>query len=331
MLVNLGNNGTNNRCVHEFWRAYLEKKLKSYSSNFKFVDGGRVDIGQYKFASKIGFCFDKCKCLKTVIHEIYKNEDYYSKSYITTYRQLSQLKKQIPNLFDDSRWVVKKSNSYGGDGVIPFSSWNKILSKNVTGSAPFVLQKEIVPALYQGYKFDIRPHVLIVKQHNEYEAYFMDYGIAKIQKAKFSSTSSQGFTTNLSGNATHEFYTTFLENYDAENYEENLEKFMEVTKETSERFVEFISSKNRAYFRNKREPPYQLMIMGYDIMFDKDNKAYLLETNNYSGFLVRGTRSKYKKQKEAEMVNKIWEKVLVPWIHNNNHTIDNDSYFTKFV
>ena len=56
------------------------------------------------------------------------------------------------------------------------------------------------------------------------------------------------------------------------------------------------------------------------LCFDKDNKAYLLETNNYSGFLVSGTRSKYKKQKEAEMVNKIWEKVLVPWIHNNNHT-----------
>ena len=57
MLVNLNNNNCYHKCVHIYWRIFLTNKLKS-QFNAKIVNNGIVDIGQYKFAKQIGFCFD---------------------------------------------------------------------------------------------------------------------------------------------------------------------------------------------------------------------------------------------------------------------------------
>jgi hypothetical protein len=316
MIINLNNNNCPYRCVHEFWKAHLDQKFKKHY-NAKEVSGGRVDVGQYRFANQIGFCFDKCKCTKIVINDIYKNEGYYSESMVLNYKQLHNLRKSRPNMFDNDRWVIKKNASYGGIGVVPFASWNDILRKNITGGANFVLQKEIVPSLYDGYKFDVRPHVLIIKEHNNYQAYMMDYGVVKIKKIKFSKNNNNSFTT-------------FFKKYRPNNYQETLDNFIDVTKKVSEKFVEYISRTNRAYFKGKKEPPYQIMVMGYDIMFDENNNAKLLEINNYPGFLMKHIRHE-KRKRELLMGDKIWEKILVPWINNKNHNMDTDEYFTKLA
>lgn len=330
MIINLNNNNCPYRCVHEFWKAHLDPKFKKYY-NAKEVSSGRVDVGQYRFANHIGFCFDKCKCTKIVINDIYKNQDYYSESMVLNYKQLHNLRKSRPNMFDNDRWVIKKNASYGGIGVVPFASWNEILRKNITGGANFVLQKEIVPSLFEGYKFDVRPHVLIIKEHNNYQAYMMDYGVVKIKKIKFSKNNNNSFTTNLSdGTASAEFYKEFFRKYRPNNYQETLDNFIDVTKKVSEKFIEYISRTNRAYFKGKKEPPYQIMVMGYDIMFDENNNAKLLEINNYPGFLMKHIRYE-KRKRELLMGEKIWQKILVPWINNNSHNMDTDNYFTKLV
>ena len=330
MLINLSNNNCHYRCVHKHWKSYLNNKFKKYY-DAKEVSSGIVDIGQYKFAKHIGFCFDKCKCTKIVIHNIYKNEPYYSKSMLTNYSQLQELRKNNPKLFDDSRWVLKKSNSFSGLGVIPFSSWDDILRKNITGNNTFVLQKEIIPSLYNGFKFDVRSYILIIKEHNNYQAYFMDYGIVRINKIEFDKNNNKSFTTNLFGGRSEpEFYEEFFKKYRPNNYNKIINKFLDISKKASQKFVKYISEKNREYFIEKNEPPYQLMVMGYDIMFDENDNAKLLEINNYPGFLMKHIRYE-KRKRELLMVEKIWDNVIVPWVSNKKHTMNNNKYFIKFV
>ena len=326
MLVNLNNNNCYHKCVHIYWRIFLTNKLKS-QFNAKIVNNGIVDIGQYKFAKQIGFCFDQCKMTKIENHKLFKDEPYYSKSYILTYNQLSSFKKQNPNLFKEGRWVQKISNSYGGKGVFAFNSWDGFLARNRSGKLPFILQKEIKPALYNGYKFDMRSHILIIKEHGKYEGYIMDLTWVRVKDIKFSMNNANGFVTNYS--KVEDFKELLKKKYGKDSTS-IYNKYINVLQRMVRKNVERLKYHNEIYFNNKKAPPYQLIIMGYDIILNENNEPYLLEANNYPGFLMNTkTYTKYRTAMETNMCNKVWEKAIVPWIHNQPHKIGTDNYFLK--
>jgi hypothetical protein len=318
-----------NTCVHKYWRKYLEFKLKT-NYNANLTRSPSFDIGNFWGAKKIGFCFNGCTCTKSLIDKIYKNQDYYSESYTLNNKSMIDFKNKNLNMYDNSRWIVKKDYSMQGKGIIPTTSWSQVMKLFARSNEIFVLQKEIPPALHNGYKFDFRQHFILIKENNNYQAYFIDYGFTRIQSNKFSKNNNNSFKTNLSGtNNKYALYKTFLKSYDPVNYQKRKDDLINLTRKVGSKFADYIRGKNELFFSNKPGPKYQIMIIGIDIMFDNNNKPYLIELNNLPGFLENKRSEKLLNIEDKIMVNNIWNDVLVQWMNNKSHNMNSNKYFTR--
>jgi len=187
-----------------------------------------------------------------------------------------------PNLYHDglgtSAWILKPDNSFGGKGVCVFWSLTELYQYIQTNSRQseslFFVQKFIEhPLLLNGYKFDVRVHVLMTAT----EILVHDFIHLTLAPRPFQSRSIDS-RINLTNFNLHHRHDKILGLSSLEKlgiYHRNILDFVYKLKPLFE-YARVFEEHNPAHFS-------RFELFGIDLTFDETKKPWLLEINKNPG------------------------------------------------
>jgi len=192
--------------------------------------------------------------------------------------------KTIPETFGHDIWIVKPRDLYGGKGIF--------LTKNLNNIDPefydYVVQKYLgKPLLLDGYKFDMRFHVLFTQDYKLYlhKSYFVrstfrKYDIERIDDMSIHLTNLTYQKEIKDADLTKAkiSHKEFIKRYKKKPYEKlNLmSKVSDIVIKTVDLFKDKIKE-------SKRLQGKYYNLFGFDIILDSDLNSYLIEVNTNPG------------------------------------------------
>ena len=314
-------------CISKKFKIFFENKFKHNKNLFKKTKDNTYDIGSYYGANLIGLSFPKCSCIKDRVDFIFKGSTFYPPTIVLYPDRLEENKKKIIKFINDESIVLKKGYSYGGNDVFLIKNFYEI--KNIVKNDNYVLQKEVAPLLYNGYKFDFRFYLIYLREDNNYYVYTVKNGFARIAMDKYQKDNYIGFRTNISQMEKNKnkklkhiiFYKNFLNklNVQLEN------KIYDILKKIAEKHISFVINSNNSFFNNKKMPIFQFWLVGADIIIDNFGNPMLLEINGEPGLYSEQTLP------NNIMLNNFWNNIFSCWIENRTNSCHESDYFIKLI
>ena len=218
--------------------------------------------------------FENMEDLSETCSDISKNNKGYKNPYVITATNFIET---------EGRYIKKPIKGSQGQGIQVIDNVYDCFIKKDQIILPkdYIFQKEIVPKLIDGYKFDIRYFAVLVVKKNSIEIKHSPNAMVRLCSKKFSLN-----TNNLYSNLTN----TSL-NKDSEctisihkNSKEWYEYFLEMEKITNNFFETCIDRLGEDYFYKINEDSIaSTRIFGCDFIISEDDKVFMLEMNYYPG------------------------------------------------
>ena len=317
------------KCFPNKFKKFLENKLNQ--ANIEKTVINEYDIGSYNNAKLIGISFPKCSCKKDRIHFILKKSPYYPKSMVINKNSLDGNKKCILKMLDNSYAVVKKAFSSGGNDVFIVNSFDDI--KKSLKNDSYVLQKIIEPYLFLSRKFDFRLYILYIREGNNYTAYTLKNGFARLAINTYKKNSQDSFLTNVLTLTKDRkkkkkhliFYDSIIDDIKKKENNDIEPLIIDCLKDIANNQLPFIIKHNSQYFQSKNTPKYQFWLVGADIILDKKLNPFVLELNGEPGLLSELS------EHNTIMLNNIWDHMLSNWLENISNTCHESNYFIKLA
>ena len=176
---------------------------------------------------------------------------------------------------EDSLFFIKSPSGSRGKNIVIVKTKKDVIDISNNRSKLLVIQKGIDCLLYEKKKFDIRIWAsLITSNFIEFDLIFYNYGKIRLSTKEYDSDSLKIGThlTNTYLHKNNENYKELFFDESFPDYENKFKCIKEVIKKTFEKSKDlFINLKN-----NNKKLVWNL---GFDFIFDKNNKCYLLEIN----------------------------------------------------
>jgi len=236
--------------------------------------------------------------------------EYYPKSYVIRNGQIPPA--ITSQLFQEARWFLKGNKNYGGNAVYLMNSMEE-LKANIKPNKTYILQKEVIPKLLDGNKFDMRWYIVVKSIGKDKHVFIYDDGYVRKAKKPFqpkTKTNNKSDRSAYLTNVTHGFQnvkTEMMRNKELPNniYAEAYPKIQETTAQLFRKMLP-------ALF----EPPLNTQgftFLGIDVILDNDGNPYILEVNNRVGFLpclISDNMLKMHNKMFDEMVDAIFIPIL---------------------
>lgn len=278
------------------------------------------DFGNYRNATKLGWGFPNSHTYKVYLNRLFSGCDFYPPSMVINRQFVYDNKNKITDFIGGGRCILKCDKGHSGKNIFIVSNVEEVLAK-LKDKDYWVLQKEIKPMLYNGFKFDLRIFHFLLRYGEDYYNILSSVGFVKtsVHKFKKDSNSPYGFLTNISFNRhTKDKKECMFEYYNFMNkLESNSQKRDKMILDTYNLIREY-SKKIVGQFKLEvakmtKKPLAQIMIYGPDIMYDENGKPWLLETNCSPGILIKG-EVMFGRQKM--MVDELVNNVILPILEN---------------
>jgi len=353
----------NKNSMDSFLSRFLMRKFRESNYNhhcnrrncrrfFRRIRSRTTDIGviaNYPRLIGYGFCGNENRGIKSRVHKVFSGTDLYPKSILFSSGDLStENRDEIMHIFESKEiFVLKKDNSGQGNHVRPFSGkkqFEKILKRwKLNPKDNCIIQTIVKPYLISlkaplvgNRKFDLRVHVLFVKQDKVYKTFYIPNTIVRFSAFEYSESDHKGFLTNtcqLPEFAKKEYkkYAMTLYNFTKNfDFSEGLlyPRLLHIIEETSKIYMEYMVEKDKVYFQNRRQPKNQIWISGFDVIFDYDMNPYLLEINGTPSLNGPPKGADPERTRDNDrMLDKFFQNFILPWSKGLNHK-END-YFIK--
>ena len=238
-------------------------------------------------------------------------------------------KKKIKNMLENYSTVLKKCVSSGGNDVFIVNSMEDIKNKMKNGS--YVLQKIIDPYLFISRKFDFRLYILYIREENNYFAYTVKNGFARVGINAYKKNSQDTFITNVISLTKNKikkqkhfvYYDSIIEHIKKEEKKNIEDDIINCLADIAIKQLPFIIKHNNSFFRNKNKPKYQFWLVGADIILDNNLSPFVLELNAEPGLVSE------QNEHNNIMMNYIWENIFLQWMHNKTNCCNESGYFVK--
>eukprot|EP01114_Cavostelium_apophysatum_P022196 TRINITY_DN7956_c0_g1_i1.p1 TRINITY_DN7956_c0_g1~~TRINITY_DN7956_c0_g1_i1.p1 ORF type:complete len:486 (+),score=107.12 TRINITY_DN7956_c0_g1_i1:73-1530(+) len=189
-------------------------------------------------------------------------------------------------------WIMKPESGEGGKGIKLMSTLKEFYDyKESLGSKGFVVQKYLEePLLINGKKFDIRQHILVARK-NPLVIFIRDNAVFKLSQYTYDLNN----TADLFLHLTNYNFQLKGPGFDKKNAFWSLQDFKDFASNDlnrpnvwEERIQPKIDEMVIAAIRSWPDAPggereNSFMLLGIDVMIDKEFNPYLLEVNTYPG------------------------------------------------
>ena len=201
--------------------------------------------------------------------------NYYPESFLI---QNGMIQKNSCEFQHTGRWFLKPSNGYGGTGIEVLDKIEDY-KKYVKSNRKYIVQKEIIPKLINGRKFDLRMYMVIVFQRGINYFFLNQNGFTRICNAPY----TQGKRDKKS-NITNVCFG--VDTMDIESLRKNylLINGLDFYSEAMPRINQMMTLVATEINNDFHHKTTGFTFIGLDIILDQDNNPYILELNNKVGF-----------------------------------------------
>lgn len=228
-------------------------------------------------------------------------------NHLVCLRQKKNLSNFIPNNYlpesfnknnkidDNTFWFVKPNIGRCGQGIIITKDPKEYVDKN------YVIQKQNIPNLMDKRIWTVRIYIIAYYSNNKLSFWMTNNGIVRKTLREYEKGSSDsyqlitndasierytnGFSNKLPNNIMKKIIRKLLSSVD--NYEIRIKNIKKMMKESKYKLKE--------NFEPSKEDNYSHHILGLDIIFDKNEKPYVLEINTRPAFCVTPIKTNYNK------------------------------------
>lgn len=220
---------------------------------------------------------------KNYLAKLLFNTDFYPKTYQKIDNKLYQLNDlnspiNINNESnrtlseDEYKWFVKPNFDHSGNKIKIYKSLSESYQKASDG---MVIQQGIEPKLIKGRKFDLRLYAIGIVDNGSIKFYLYHNGYCRLSSKKYN-PNKMDRNSNLTNISVHIKLTnpqnTFIFYKKWNGYSETFPQIMEISKELFSRLGKDLEKNYKG-----------VIVMGLDIIIDKEGKPYILEINNKLG------------------------------------------------
>ncbi len=208
---------------------------------------------------------------KLVCYTLLKDQPFIPKTYMIKNKRFFGPK---PSVKEASVWFLKNAMEDGARDIKLLSDPNESLRLAEKGKT-YVLQPNIDnPSLIVGRKFDLRIYVLYICNNGKVEVYIYRDGLCRVSGSSYDKDSTNRFVqitnTNLQvSNSRYNADTCRLLFSEWDKYDIAYPQIKNIVKKCSKIIVPHM----------KFPPDMCFLITGYDILVDKNDKAWLIEIN----------------------------------------------------
>jgi len=301
---------------HPKFKYTFNKKKADYTDCLQVST--KKDGIQDRYAKSLAY-FTK----KDFLAKILQNENFYPTTYIIKNNIIINphpIKEDSP-----IKWFLKPNFKYGADGIQIISNnsfENKTFYKLIKPSQDYVLQAGIEPSLIDGKKFDIRLYVVaIIRKNIGIEYYLYHDGYCRITMQKYKSNQNR---KNV--NITNMCFAIKDPNFDP--VKNPVFILFKKWKHYSKVFPEIkrILGRTTALLTPHLDQTYNgLIVLGFDVILDKDLKPYVIEVNNKLGSKI-SKQSKEGLRLHQEAYGAMIDTAILPLINSNNKSPKNNGW-----
>jgi hypothetical protein len=241
-------------------------------------------------------------------------------------RQKKNLSNYIPNKYlpeyfnkdskidDNTLWFVKPNEGQGGEGIIITKDPKEYVDKD------YAIQKQIIPNLVNGRIWTVRIYIIANYFNNkltfwmtrngivrfaifEYEKDSQEYGQLITNEAALKRYTND-YKNELSKNMIGKISSKLLRKMD--NYQIRIKNLKTMMKESKDKLKE--------HFEPNKEVNGSYHVLGLDVIFDKNEKPYVLEINQCPMFCITPPLIKYRDNRIVSYEERIYIEIIKNFI-----------------
>lgn len=249
------------------------------------------------------FVEDKKSKIVDFTNELNNSRIKYRINHFLRCRQKKNLPNYIPNKYlpeyfnkdskidDNTLWFVKPNEGQGGEGIIITKDPKEYVDKD------YAIQKQIIPNLVNERIWTVRMYIIANYFDGKLKFWMTGNGIVRIAIFKYEKDSQEydqlitneaakiRYVKNYGINKSlHKKLTTRLLR-EMDNYQIRIKNLKTMMKESKDKLKE--------NFEPNKEVNASYHVLGLDIMFDKNDKPYVLEINQRPMFCLTPPRTKF--------------------------------------
>tara|TARA_B100000424_G_scaffold70728_1_gene52453 strand:- start:849 stop:1862 length:1014 start_codon:yes stop_codon:yes gene_type:complete len=266
---------------------YIQKKMKPF------------------FDRDSHFVEDKKSKIVDFTNELNNSRIKYRINHFLRCRQKKNLPNYIPNKYlpeyfnkdskidDNTLWFVKPNEGKGGEGIIITKDPKEYVDKD------YAIQKQIIPNLVNERIWTVRMYIIANYFDGKLKFWMTGNGIVRLATFEYEKD-SQEYNQLITNEASIKRYTNNYKNRLPKNLAEKISSKLlrkmdnyQIRIKNLKTMMKESKDKLKENFEPNKEVNASYHVLGVDIMFDKNEKPYVLEINRCPAFCLTPPVIKY--------------------------------------